>query len=110
MSERDKPSIFDPADAMPAGKPMFLSPLECSVLAEALTRADRRLREIRHPEVAARFKLDARRAVRMLWPDYSDGKLVLPDRALTAREQFLACYPILRRQPAVAFLFLRDIR
>lgn len=110
MSERAKPTIFDPSDAMPGGKPMFLTPLECAVLAEALTRADRHLQEIRNPTLARKFKLDARRAVRMLWPDYTDGALVLPDRSLTARDQFLSCYPILRRMASVAFMFPREVR
>jgi hypothetical protein len=86
-------------------EPVRLSKLEVEILGEALARARRREAALHAPEAKIQARRDAHRAIRMLWPDMPEGAFVESSPAHEVSENFVSCYPILRKSATVGYMF-----
>lgn len=84
--------------------PVRLSKLEVEIMGEMLARLGKRLQTLTTPEAKVKAERDAHRAIRMLWPDLQHGAFIEGSREAEVSENFIACYPILRKSATCGYL------
>ena len=85
--------------------PLRLSKLESDVLNHALGAAQQRYNKLPQGREKDQVRLDARRAIRMLFPMLSDGAFIEPSPLAEVSEHFIDLHPILLRSKSVGYMF-----
>lgn len=101
--------VFQLALTPDRGRTVRLSVIEHKALHLALDQAQRMMRRVAIPAAQNRVRSEARRSIRMLWPELQEGVYLEPNRHEQVSAKFLESYPLLQRSNLVGYLFPRKL-